>query len=77
MEYDKNCEVKTGASIVFFQFYGEIEVLLVKKTICDLKISNCNNLSLTTIRNTLLYAHNLSRGGEIGRRGGFKIRCQR
>lgn len=43
----------------------------------DLKIVKYEKRILTRILNSLLYATTPSRGGEIGRRGGLKIRCQR
>ncbi len=49
----------------------------IKKMTADLILSNCKKLALTSCQKSLLYPSTPTRGGEIGRRGGLKIRCQR
>ena len=56
---------------------AEIGCLRSKKNKHDLKVIKCVKLRLTRKSNSLLYPSTPTRGGEIGRRGGLKIRCQR
>ncbi len=49
-----------------------------KKKQSALILNKSKDKALTASKISLLWpSQHLSRGGEIGRRGGFKIRCQR
>src|SRR5690606_13692137 len=68
---------KTAASINFFLFYGGNCSILKRKNAICFKNKQMQIFCVDSAEKSRIIPFIHSRGGEIGRRGGLKIRCQR
>ena len=68
---------KTAASINFFLFYGGNCSILKRKNAICFKNKQMQIFYVDSAEKSRIIPFIHSRGGEIGRRGGLKIRCQR